>query len=653
MKKAIVIAVAAMFLTAGIGAQENQGRTAALNAQTGAAARNDLMKVEDALEPLPAGSVKFDGYFDDDIRNSIDHWVNGVMPYDKVIDYFVKGRPKFALGEFIGKSLRTNSLLYRYNGDPALKELTKSLVYKLMATQKSNGSISCTAIEDQPGDRDGDIWERKYVMLGLLQYYTDVEQDLRVLSVLEQEAKSVIDQVGPAPKKGINQLGWSSTNIESSSILEPMVKLYSITGKKEYLDFAEYIIRTGASKGSDIFQQVYEGAHLYEVGTPYPKAYEMTSIWEGLAEYYRVTGDPKWKVCLDNFFDKVMTEELTIIGNAGSDIYWPRLNGEGWSNTAVEQTNPDIKRMMETCVGVTWMKYCSQYLRLTGDPRAVDCIENYAYNGLLGAMKSDGKTFSYVNLLNGVKVTNSGWGTNIDGQPVTCCNLSGPCGLSYLPYIAAMQSADGPVINLYNAGTVTARTAKGAEVKIGIVTEYPRGNEVKISVDPAAKEKFTIKFHIPSWSENTYFTVNGKVVSGVKAGSYLSVERKWKPGDSVRIIFDMRAKLIKASDKGRNPEGKYFQAVKWGALVLARDENIDPDYNKPVQVVADANGDVCVKAVVPQKAGTRMEFIVPTTEGEIRMVDYSSVDCWNGKHIQTWLPTLREGCPEQSAKATL
>ena len=622
MKKAIVFA-AAMLLS------------------VGAFAQNDLKKVNDVIEPLPGGSVTFNGYFADDIQSSIDRWVKGVMPYDKVIDFFVKGRPQFALGEMPGKSIRTNSLLYRYTQDPELKELTKELVYKLMATERSNGSISCTTVDDQPGDRDGDIWERKYVMLGLLQYYADVEQDPRVLSAVEKEAKSVIDQVGPAPKKGITQLGWSATKIESSSILEPMMRLYFITGKQEYLDFSEYIVRTGASKGSNIFQQVYEGTPLYQVGKPYPKAYEMTSVWEGLAEYYRATGDPKWKVCLDNFFNDVKDHEVTIIGNAGSDVYWPKLYGEGWSNTAVEQTNPDIKRMMETCVGVTWMKYCSQYLRLTGDPAAVDYIEKYAYNGLLGAMKPDGKGFSYVNLLNGAKVTNSGWGTNIDGQPVTCCNLSGPCGLSYLPYIAAMQSKEGPVLNLYNAGTVTARTAAGNEVKLGIVTEYPRANEVRISVDPASKEKFTVKLHIPSWSENTYVAVNGRHVGKVEAGKYLSLDRKWQAGDSIYIIFDMKARLINAPENGRNPEGKYFQAVQWGPLVLARDENLDPDYDKPVRIVADSKGEVKVKIVDPERPGTRMQFLVPTTEGDIKMVDYSSEDCWKGSHIQTWLPMIR------------
>lgn len=80
--------------------------------------------------------------------------------------------------------------------------------------------------------------------------------------------------------------------------------------------------------------------------------------------------------------------ELTIIGSGGGDQpHHPKVLGEAWDHTAVEQTNPDMSRMMETCVGVTWMKYCSQLLRLTGDASAADRIETYLYNGLLGAMK--------------------------------------------------------------------------------------------------------------------------------------------------------------------------------------------------------------------------------------------------------------------------
>ena len=598
------------------------------------------VKVHDVLVPLPGGNVQMDGYLDDAIMLSQENWAKGVMPYDAVLEFFRSGRSKFALGEMPGKSIRTNSLLWRYTRDSQLRQLTKDYVYSLIATAKENGSISCTPVDQQPGDGDGDIWERKYVLLGLSQYYLDVEKDPVVLEAMEKEARSVMDQVGPAPKKPVTELGWSSTNIESSSILEPFMRLYLITGKKEYLDFASYIIGSGGNKGSDIFSLISAGTPLYEVGEPYPKAYEMTSVFEGLAEYYRATGDPRWLDCLTNFFTTVRDQEITIIGNAGSDVYWPKLMGEGWSNTAVEQSNPDIKRMMETCVGVTWMKFCSQYLRLTGDPSAAECIEKYVYNGLLGAMRPDGKGFSYVNLLNGPKVTNSGWGTVIDGLPVTCCNLSGPTGLAYIPYVAVMQASEGPVVNLYNKGTYHAKTSDGRYVSLGLDTDFPLSGDVKIAVFPSGSGVFTIKIRIPSWSSSTTVSVGGEPVSEVTPGTYLSLSRDWKPGDEIKLSFGMEARLIKAKE-GRNPVSKDFQAVQWGPIVLARDENIDPDYSNPVSIVAGEGGVVDVRKVAPEREGTRLQFIVPTTSGPIKMVDYSSVDCWEGTHVQTWLPVLK------------
>ena len=99
----------------------------------------------------------------------------------------------------------------------------------------------------------------------------------------------------------------------------------------------------------------------------------------------------------------------------------------------------------------------------------------------------------------------------------------------------------------------------------------------------------------------------------------------------------MKARIIPARD-GRNPAGKNFQALQWGPLVLARDENIDHSYNEPVRIVAGEDGVVDVTRVKPQRKGMRVQFMVPTTDGPIPMVDYSSVDCWEGKHVQTWLP---------------
>ena len=203
-----------------------------------------------------------------------------------------------------------------------------------------------------------------------------------------------------------------------------------------------------------------------------------------------------------------------------------------------------------------------------------------------------------------------------------------------------MQNDRGPVVNLYNAATATAKTLKGNAVTFTIDTKFPLANTATITIDEAQKEKYDFMLRIPGWSTNTIVKVNGKAIDNVVAGKYLTLTRKWKKGDCIRITFDMRAKLIDAP-KGSNPKAWDCQALVYGPLVLSRDENIDPDYNKPVQIIADENRNVHVQRVVPEKEKTRIEFLVPTTTGTIRMVDYSSVDGWHGKQICTWLPRLK------------
>ncbi|WP_418407466.1 beta-L-arabinofuranosidase domain-containing protein [Alistipes ihumii] len=595
-------------------------------------------KVHDAIRPLPAGAVRLDGFFENDIRNSIDHWNKGVVPYAAMVDFFRNGRSQFALGEMWGKAVRSGCMFYRYTADPELKEILSQTVKDLLSTVRPNGSISCVPPEKQPDGPGGDLWERKYVLLGLDRYYDLVEADPAVLRAMTDQADCIIEQVGEPPKVPITSLGWSPNHIESSTLLEPFMRLYNRTGEKRYLDFARYIVSTGGSEGYDIFRQAYDNVPPHEMGGPYPKAYEMMSMFEGAVEYYRVTGDEYVRRSFMNLYDNIRRNEITIVGNGGGDQpYHPAVMGEGWDHTAIEQTNPDITRMMETCVGVTWMKFCSQILRLTGDPSAVDEIEKYIYNGLLGAMKPSGDGFSYVNLFNGEKVTNYGWGTTFGSLPVTCCNLNGPMGLAYIPFVAVMESDRGPVVNLYNAARAELSTPQGDSLSLRIETDFPLSDRVLVRVDPHAASLFTLSLRIPSWSERTVVKVNGKKVRSVEPGAYLSLERIWKPGDRVELAFDMRCRLLDAP-RGSNRAGDSFQALVWGPIVLARDENIDPDYDEPVRVVAGKDRVVRVKRVAPTLASTRLEFEVPTDDGPIRMTDYASVNGWEGAHICTWLP---------------
>ncbi|MDO5571138.1 MAG: glycoside hydrolase family 127 protein [Bacteroidales bacterium] len=597
-----------------------------------------LASEEDKFMPLPSGAIKLNGYFENDIQNSIEHWNKSALPYHKFVEFFRTGRAQFALGEMWGKGVRSGCMFYRYTSDPELKAILKKTVYDLLSTQQSNGSISCVKEDKQPDGVGGDLWERKYVLLGLDEYYENVDKDPLVIESMRKQADCIISQIGESPKVSITELGWSPNHIESTTLLEPFMRLYKLTKEQKYLDFAKYIVEvSGGSKGYNIFQQAHDNVPPHKMGGPYPKAYEMMSLFEGLVEYYRVTGNSYYKDSFINLYNNIKENEITIIGNGGGDQpYHPAVAGEGWDNTALEQTNPNITRMMETCVGVTWMKLCSQILRLTGDPSTVDEIEKYIYNGLIGAMKPSGDGFSYVNLLNGNKVTNEGWGWTFDGFPVTCCNLNGQMGLAYIPYISAMQSKDGPVINLYNGAEIKTLTPKNKELHMTVKSQFPISEKIQLDVNPEEKELFTIKLRIPKWSKNTVVKVNGKRQNAI-AGKYLDIKREWKKGDKITLSFDMTCYLIDAP-KGSNEKGNNFKALVAGPIVLARDENIDSNYNKPVEIKCDKNRIVKIKRVNPSLKSTRIEYEVPTSDGKIRMSDYSSVNCWDGSHICTWLP---------------
>ncbi|MBZ4189907.1 beta-L-arabinofuranosidase domain-containing protein [Niabella beijingensis] len=594
-------------------------------------------QVADVYEPLPPGAVKLEGYLQQYITHSIASWNKGVVPYDSLALLFRNGRAFFAQGEMWGKAVRSGCMFYRYNRDPGLKKILKQTVADLLSYTRENGSISCSAPAQQPDGPGGDIWERKYVMLALEGYYTDVEADPAVLKALVRQADVLLTQIGPPPKARITDLGWSPNHIESSTILEPLMRLYRLTGYQRYLDFCRYIVETeGGAKGENIIGSALLGKDPARIGGVYPKAYEMLSLFEGVVEYYRATKQEKWRTAVMNLFEKVKEKEITIIGNGGGDQpYHPAVLGEAWDYTALEQTNPDIQRMMETCVGVTWLKLCSQIFRLTGDASAMDRIEQYAYNGLLGAMKPEGDGFSYVNLLNGVKTNRTGWGGMISNVYVTCCNLNGPMGLAYLPYIAVMRSASGPVVNLFNAAAASMMLPSGNRLQLQIRSAFPQNGMVRIRVHTTKKEAVPVKIRIPSWSERTRVTVNGTTYKAVP-GTYLEIKRNWNNDDEILMQLDMRCRILEAP-RGSNRKGDHFMALRAGPVVLARDENLDPHYNEPVTLV-HKNGVVAAKTV--NAAGTHYQIImeVPTAKGAVKMVDYASVNNWNGTHICTWIP---------------
>jgi hypothetical protein len=148
-------------------------------------------KVEDQQYSLPPNVVKLSGFLENDIQNSIEHWNKGVV--------------------------RSGCMFYRHTQDLELRKILDETVGDILTAQRPNGSISCTEVENQPGNKNGDMMERKCTMLAMEEYYDWVNPDTKVLESLKKQADCLIAQIGNPPKTQITELGWSANGIESST----------------------------------------------------------------------------------------------------------------------------------------------------------------------------------------------------------------------------------------------------------------------------------------------------------------------------------------------------------------------------------------------------------------------------------------------------
>ena len=603
--------------------------------------------VPDTLRPPPPGAVKLNGYWAEKIEIGVENHLKQ-LHYPAMVDYFRTRPNPFATGEFWGKTVRSACLSYQYRPDPKLKEILDATVADLLSTQTPDGCISTCTYDHQP--KSSDLWERKYVLLGLLHYY-EIDPRPEVLQAMVREADYTIAQVGPAPKTRIVDTGWAFEGIESSSILEPMMKLYGLTGDKRYLEFARYIVEEeGGCKRGSIFEAAFKGVAPKDIngnGNPkesIAKAYEEMSCFEGLIEYFRVSGNAHWKEAALTFYKNIRDLEITIIGSGGGDKPYNLGPGTGeqWNNLAFEQTNPDMTLMMETCVTVTWMKFCYQLLRLTGDSTIADEIEKSIFNALAGAQKHTGKYYDYFQQLNGHRGGENNFFSDIAGFELSCCTANGPMGMALIPFFAVMESQVGPVVNFYAPGSATVSTPKGAKLGLELVTDYPKTGKVTIHVctDAGSNEAFTIAVRIPAWSVKTALSVNGEAQS-VSAGGYAKLTRAWKPGDTIELGLDMCARIVTAP-KGITPGSDNYDAVLYGPLALSRDKRHGGDIHQPVQIKTAHDGSVAL-APLATKIG-QVGFNVPTADGGMfPVIDYASAgNTWDEEsEFVTWIPKAR------------
>ena len=585
--------------------------------------------------------------------------------------------------EFWGKWMHSAVPYLRYLGngergtESELRDSIERGIGRMLASQEESGYIG----NYPDGLRCGegwDVWGMKYTMMGLLHYY-DLKRQLEaggascppshvarqkssaasVLAACRRLCDYVIGEIGPGGRRGreLWQTGnWSG--YASSSILEPVVWLYSRTGEQKYLDFAAYIVE-GMSKpesGPRLVDLALKGVSVadrngygnkpekhggYVMKHNRWKSYEMMSCYQGMLDYVEVQSS-KLKVQGDELenlrraaimtAEDIVREEINLAGGCASS--------EAWFHGARKQHLPYL-RLQETCVTTTWMRFCERILEVTDDPKWADQIERTFYNAYLAAMKSDGSEFAGYTPLSG----NRYHGQHHCFMHTDCCTANGPRGfLCFLKELFTTRG-DKATVNFYASALVKGELSGGRKVAFDMYSLYPRSDRARIVSHTEGAGVVPLRLRIPAWSAKTEVKLNGRALEGAKPGSYFTIEHDWRLGDIVEIGFDMP---VVAHTLEHNV------AFTRGPVLLARDSRFaDGDMTEPFRNVV-RDGDVMRSFAAVRVPADDMwmafsatlpigshhanpEAALPTT---VFFCDYASAgNSWSrDNHYRTWFP---------------
>lgn len=557
-------------------------------------------------------------------------------------------------GEYWGKMMRGGVLVYNCTEDDELYNILTDTVRDMLTVADNDGRVSSYQREKE--FTGWDMWCRKYVMLGC-EYYLDIcrDGDLKknIIAFISGCADHIIDRIGSgAGKMEITDSSERWRGLNSSSILEPMVKLYRLTNNKKYLDFSTYIIKSGGAKEINIFKLAYE-KKLYPYQYGVSKAYEMMSCFEGLWEYYLVTGIEDCKTAVVRFADAVMETELSIIGCSG-------ITHELFDYTKARQTVRPEGVLQETCVTVTWMKLCSKLLAETKDPRYADCMEHSFYNAYLGTVNTE-KNISpfirekYMKMYNIENVTDTllpvdsyspllsdrrgrcVGGTQIlpDRSYYGCCACISAAGVGVFAGNAVISDDSGITVNFFEKGRYSLEY-RGKNVDIIQKTSYPADGKVEITVKTETPAEFELRVRVPAWTG--------------KASGYTVYKKVWHD-DTITVEYPMplrteypipweKAVVYVPDEKEvyHDPANDGYVAIMRGPLTLAADSRTGKDADSvfDFEPVGKLCGDKEITAGVP--CMVKMKF-TDKKGGDFYLVDYASAGRDWKTLIAAWLKT--------------
>jgi DUF1680 family protein len=499
-------------------------------------------------------------------------------------------------GHTTGHILSGLALLYASTGDQRYKLKADSLVSGLAEVQKTlnqGGYLSAYPQELINRNLEGKkVWAPWYTLhkiySGLIdQYlYCDNKQALEILKGVSGWAYQKLKPLSETQRTVMLRNEFGGIN-------ETFYNLYAITGDPKDKWLAEYFYHNEMldplKEGKDILDKKHANTYI-------PKLI-------GLTRKYEIDGTDGGDA-IPSFFWKTVVEHHSFATGSNSDkekFFSPDHQSEHLTGYTAE-----------SCNVYNMLKLTKHLFSHSCDIKYADYYEKALYNHILG--QQDPKTGMIAYFLPMMAGTHKVYST--PDSSFWCCVGSGFENQAKYGESIYYHGEKDLYINLFIPSILNWKE-KGLVLKQETV--FPQDGKTNLSILQAPSSSIELKLRYPSWATGGAFVkVNGKKIAiSQKAGSYISINRKWEKGDLIEVDYPMNLSVIATNDA---PDKV---AIAYGPIVMAGELGTDgmtgrAPYSNPNLY----NDYYTYNYKVPKNINTHLNLNKSKLENAIKPIDY-------------------------------
>ncbi len=354
-----------------------------------------------------------------------------------------------------------------------------------------------------------------------------------------------------------------------------LVKLYRITGKKEYLETAKYFIDERGhyngydSKSTDPWKNgAYWQDHkpVVDQDEAIGHAVRAGYLYAAVADVAALTGDKDFLKAIDTIWSNMVRKKFYVQGGIGAVGSGERF-GDNYEL-------PNATAYNETCAAIANVYWNHRMFLLHGESKYIDILEKSLYNGLISGVGMDGKSFFYTNAM---EIKNSFKHSDMEGErsgwfTCSCCPTNVTRLIPSVPGYVYAQKNNDIYVNLFVSGNASF-TVNKKQVQIEQKNNYPWDGNLVFNINPKSPLAFNVLVRLPGWSQNeampsdlyafetssdkkVSITINGKPVEYSVANGYAVLTKTWKKGDVVAVDLPMEVRRVVANKNVKDDIGK-------------------------------------------------------------------------------------------------